>query len=103
LASTPIALPGAGDVLAEGRWGSKVNDNIGQAGDSPQAVRLIEIGDYRVRALGTPERALCRIANQRQDMVVAAQMRQHAARDVAATDNQQLLHGAILPGSDISV
>ncbi len=79
-----------------------MNDNIGQAGDAPQAVRLIEVGNHRMRALRTPERALCGITNQRENVVVATEAGQHAAGNVTASDDQQLLHGAILPGSDIS-
>jgi len=65
-----------------------VHNDFGQAGDAPQAARLIEIGDDWPRALVAPEGTLAGITQQCKDMVVAKQMGQQAAGDVTATDDQ---------------
>jgi len=45
--------------------------HIGQAGQSTQAVSLIEVGNQREGALGAPEWRLYRIAHQGNDPVTA--------------------------------
>jgi len=65
-----------------------MNHEVGKTGDSPQAVRLIEVRQNRSGASCAPEGALLAIAYQRKDAVVAEQMGQHAARHVTATNDQ---------------
>jgi hypothetical protein len=65
-----------------------MHHEIGQSGESPQALWLIEVGEKRSGTLFAPEGALLAIAYQRQNAVMAEQMGQHAARHVTATNDQ---------------
>jgi len=65
-----------------------MHDEIGQSGDSPQALWSIEVSQKRSGTLFAPEGALLAIAYQRQNAVMAEQMGQHAARHVTATNDQ---------------
>ena len=83
-------------------WRGQMQDDVGQTCDTPQACGLIKIGKDRAGAEIAPEDTLRRVADERENAVVAQQARQDAARDVTATDDQEFLHCAILPDSDIS-
>ena len=65
-----------------------MDDDVSQAGNTQQAGRPIEVGEHRPRAVLAPEGALFAITDQRENVVVAEQAGQQAARDITATDDQ---------------
>lgn len=78
--------------------------DVGEAGDSFQALGLVEVGQDYAGTLGAPERRLRRVAEQDIEPEAAAQHVRGAAGDVAAADDQEFLqvrvpriHGVILP------
>lgn len=74
-----------------------MQDDIGQAGQTLQGGRAIEIGNQRTHPLAAPEWRLRRIAQQGENPVAAKQMGKRATGNVAAPDNEKCLHGRILP------
>jgi ferredoxin len=88
--------------LSAAAGGARWTDDVGQTGDALQAVGLIEVGKHGSGPVFAPEGALGRVAQQRENTVMAAQAGQDAAGNVTAADDQKFLHCAILPDWDIS-
>lgn len=65
-----------------------MQNNVGKSGNTSQAGRMIEVGNNRVCSLVAPERALRRVAQQGEDLIVAKQTRQGAAGNVSAPNDQ---------------
>ena len=65
-----------------------MQDDVGQPGDAPQGGWVVEVGNQRAGALGAPERALRRIAEQGVDPIVAKQQGKRTAREISAADDE---------------
>lgn len=74
-----------------------MHDDVGKAGDALQADWLVEIAKHGPGTIATPESALPRVAQQRENVVMADQAGQDTARNITATDDQEFLHYPILP------
>lgn len=75
-------------------------DDIRQTGNPQQAAWLIEIGNDRSCTSRTPSGALVRVAYQSENPVMTEQAGEHPACNVTAADDQEFLHGTILPESE---
>lgn len=73
-----------------------MNDEVGEARDAAQAGTVVEVGEHRRRTGRTPDCSTRRVAQQGEDAEASGEAGQDAAGDIAATDNQDLLHGGIL-------
>jgi len=69
---------------------------VGKAGQAPQAGPVVEVGQHRQRAGGTPRGCARDIAQQGVNAMPADQAGENAAGNVTATDNQDLLHAGIV-------
>ena len=86
-----------------------MQDDVGQAGETFQTERLVEIGQNGSGAVVAPVGRLSRVAQHGEHLEAAKQMRQGATRDIAAADDQEpplwrfllFFHCAILPESSL--
>lgn len=69
---------------------------IGQAGQAPQAGRVVEIGQQRLRSGNAPHGRPAGIAQHGIDAVAADKKGKSAAGNVSAADNEYFLHGCIV-------
>ena len=65
-----------------------MQDDVGQPRQAWQTVGDVEVDNQRAGALGAPERALRRIAEQGVDPIVAKQQGKRTAREISAADDE---------------
>ena len=70
--------------------------DVGQAGDALQAAPVVEIGQHRRRAGGSPLGRLGSIAQQGVNAGAVGKAGENAAGNVPAADNQDFLHAGIV-------
>ena len=73
-----------------------MQDVVGEAADSMQAGRMVEVGDERHRPGVAPARRLQRITQQGEYAVAVAQSGQGPPGNVAAADDQKSFHRRIV-------
>ena len=70
------------------RWRSTMQNIMGNARQSAEACRIIEISHYRQHPVRAQQRCALRVASQAVIAIAFAQMGQRAQRHVAATDDE---------------
>lgn len=77
-----------------------MQNQVGQAGQAPQAGSVVEIAKQRNRPASAPERRLIRLAQQGISAVTAGETGEKAGEDatgdIPAADNQDFLHAGIV-------
>lgn len=89
-------MPGSRVVRPFGRRWRQVQYEVGQASQPVQTARIVEISHDRLGTSGTPDGQPPGVAQHGVDAIALDKMRESAAGNVSAADNENFLHGCIV-------